>query len=225
MGTPEVQELTIEQLTARARQLAMNQRRFILGIAGSPGVGKSTVAQELVHRLGPRLAVLVPMDGFHLANEVLYALGRRERKGAPDTFDVHGYAALLTSIRAQQSVAATGADATLYAPLFRRDIDEPIGSALAIAADVPLVITEGNYLLLDQPVWSTARQQLDEVWFLVEEDQVRRHRLAERHRQFGSSVDEADARANGTDQRNAELIEATAPQADVVVRMVAAALG
>jgi pantothenate kinase len=195
-----------EQALARARALISRGGRRILGLIGPPGAGKSTLAGQLVDAL-EGAAVLLPMDGFHLANVELARLGRAGRKGAPDTFDAAGYAALLRRVR-------DGGDATVYAPEFRREIEEPIASAIAIAPEVPLVITEGNYLLLDQHGWSGVRALLDEAWYVDVDEALRRQRLVERHMRFGRSEPEARAWEAGTDQPNAELIAATAPRAD-----------
>jgi pantothenate kinase len=195
-----------EQALARARALISRGGRRILGLIGPPGAGKSTLAGQLVDAL-EGAAVLLPMDGFHLANVELARLGRAGRKGAPDTFDAAGYAALLRRVRA-------GGDATVYAPEFRREIEEPIASAIAIAPEVPLVITEGNYLLLDQQGWSGVRALLDEAWYVDVDEALRRQRLVERHMRFGRSEAEARAWEAGTDQPNAELIGATAARAD-----------
>jgi pantothenate kinase len=195
-----------EQALARARALISRGGRRILGLVGPPGAGKSTVAQQLVDALDGA-AVLLPMDGFHLANVELARLGRAGRKGAPDTFDAGGYVALLQRVRA-------GRDAIVYAPEFRREIEEPVASAIAIAPETPLVITEGNYLLLDQHGWSGVRALLDEAWYVDVDEALRRQRLVERHMRFGRSEPEARAWEAGTDQPNAELIAATAPRAD-----------
>ena len=195
-----------EQALARARALISRGGRRILGLIGAPGAGKSTAAQQLVDALDGA-AVLLPMDGFHLANVELARLGRAGRKGAPDTFDAAGYTALLQRVRA-------GRDAIVYAPEFRREIEEPIASAIPILADVPLVITEGNYLLLDQHGWSGVRALLDEAWYVDVDEGLRRQRLVERHMRFGRTRDAALAWEAGTDQPNALLIEATAVRAD-----------
>lgn len=205
---------TVVELTARARRLASTGRRRILGITGPPGAGKSTVAAQLVQALGPETAVLVPMDGFHLANSVLNALGRRGRKGAPDTFDDGGYAALLQRLRNQ-----TAEEPVIYAPDFRREAEEPIGSALPVRAGVPLVITEGNYLLLGGGRWPAARAAMDEVWYLAADDGVRRQRLIRRHEQFGKSAADARQWALGSDENNARMIQEQAAQADAVIRL------
>ncbi|GAA4890966.1 nucleoside/nucleotide kinase family protein [Actinomycetospora straminea] len=181
-------------------------RRRVLGIAGGPGAGKSTVAASLA---GPGVAV-VGMDGWHLANAVLDRLGRRERKGAPDTFDAPGYVAFLERVR-----AGTG---TVWAPEFRREIEEPIAGALEVPPDALVVVTEGNYLLLDEPPWDGIRPLLDEAWFLEPDEEVRRARLVARHERHGRSHAEAVARADGSDAANARMIAATAERADLVLR-------
>jgi pantothenate kinase len=198
-----------ETALARARALISRGGRRILGLVGPPGAGKSTVARQLVDALDGA-AVLLPMDGFHLANVELARLGRAGRKGAPDTFDAGGYIALLQRVRDQQA----GRDGTVYAPEFRREIEEPIASAIPIPADVPLVVTEGNYLLLERDGWAGVKPLLDEVWYVDVDDALRRRQLIERHMRFGRSEAEARAWEAGTDQPNAKLIGATAARAD-----------
>ncbi|EXG79642.1 nucleoside/nucleotide kinase family protein [Cryptosporangium arvum] len=197
-------------LIDRARELAAGPRR-VLGLTGAPGAGKSTLAAELVAALGPR-AVLVPMDGFHLANAELIRLGRRDRKGAVDTFDAAGFAALLRRLR-------DPADELVYAPYFAREIEEPIACSLPVPADVPLVVTEGNYLLVDEGPWAAVRGLLDEVWYLEVDEDVRLERLVARHIAFGKEPAAARAWSHGTDQRNADLIASTRAHADRVVRL------
>ena len=210
----DVQDATLDQLVESAKALIVPGERRILGLTGAPGAGKSTVAEQLVTALGPDLAVLVPMDGFHLANEVLFELGRHDRKGAHDTFDDGGYARLITGLRAQR----TG-DPVIYAPRFRREIEESIGSSIPVPSTVPLVVTEGNYLLLESDAWPTARAGVDEVWFLAPDTDIRHARLLRRHEAYGKSPEEAAFWALGSDERNAQLIEATAVRADRIVRL------
>lgn len=205
--------VSFSDLVARASSLMMGSRR-ILGITGAPGAGKSTLGERLVAALGDGQAVLVPMDGFHLANSLLDVLGRRERKGAPDTFDAAGYVSLLSRIRAQ---AGSQHAADVFAPEFRREIEEPVGAAIAVPASARLVITEGNYLLLDDVPWNAVRDLLDEVWFLAPPESVRMQRLTNRHRAFGRSLDEALSRTLGSDQKNAHAIRATVEKADWVI--------
>ncbi len=180
--------VTFDALLARARALTASGERRLLGLAGAPGAGKSTLAQRLVDALDPH-AVLVPMDGFHLAQAELDRLGRSERKGAPDTFDAAGYAALLRRLRERR-------DEVVYAPAFRRDLEEPIAGAIGVAAEVPLVVTEGNYLLVDEPPWDAVRGLLDEAWFLAPDESARVAWLTARHVAFGRSPGAAHAWAN-----------------------------
>jgi len=193
-------------LVERARTLIVPGERRLLGITGPPAAGKSTLAAELTAALGPH-AVLVPMDGFHLAATQLRRLGRLGRKGAPDTFDAAGYLALLRRLRDRT-------DDVVYAPEFRREIEEPIAGAIAIPRRTPLVITEGNYLLH----WKDVRALLDEVWFVDLDEPTRLARLIERHMAYGRNRAEAEERAHGSDQRNAELIIATRGDADLIIR-------
>lgn len=218
-GPAGAAEQSLDALVDRARELAGRGTRTILGITGAPGAGKSTLAAQLADALGPRLAVLVPMDGFHLAHAVLEHLDRVERKGAPDTFDAWGYAALLERIHAQHSTGTGDAAEIIYAPEFRRDLEEPVGSAIPVYGEIPLVITEGNYLLLEGEAWERARAVVHETWFLAPPEQQRLRWLVERHERFGRTPTEARERTLGSDQRNAELIARTAPRADRVVRL------
>lgn len=195
-----------EAWIARARALAARGGRRLLGLAGPPGAGKSTLAAALAAALGP-LAVVVPMDGFHLANAELERLGRRGRKGAPDTFDAAGYVALLARLRS--------ADTTVWAPEFRREIGEPVAGAIAVAPEVPLVITEGNYLLLGG-AWAGVRPLLDEVWYLEVDDRLRRERLTARHRRYGRSAEDAAAWVEQTDEPNARRVAGARGGADAV---------
>ena len=204
--------LGLADLVERARALAVPGQRHLLGITGAPGAGKSKVAQEVVDKLGPDLAALVPMDGFHLSNRTLIALGRRDRKGAWDTFDAEGYVHLLRRLRTQE-------EEIVYAPDFDRDVDESIGSGLPIHRDVPLVVTEGNYLLSEIGGWAGVAPLLDESWYLQLDDQTRLQRLSYRHQLHGMTQEEADTWARTTDQDNAVLIEQSMPRADLVIRM------
>ena len=203
---------SFEELVARAERLAVPGERHLLGITGPPAAGKSTLAQRLVDALGAR-AVYVGMDGFHLAQAELDRLGRAERKGAPDTFDAAGYVHLLGRIRAH-----TGE--VVYAPEFRREIEEPIACAVPVPPEVPLVITEGNYLLLPDPPWTGVRPLLDEVWFLAPDEELRRRWLIDRHRAFGRSLEAARARTFGSDEANAQRVNPTAQSSDLVLRKI-----
>ncbi|TXS49225.1 nucleoside/nucleotide kinase family protein [Streptomyces sp. uw30] len=210
--------LTFDDLLARARSLPRGGRRAVLGIAGSPGAGKTTLAERLVRELNgaaePWVAH-VPMDGFHLADVELERLGRRDRKGAPDTFDAAGYAALLRRLHEDTD------GETVYAPGFERVLEQPIAGAVPVEPTARLVVTEGNYLLLGTGAWVQVRTQLDEVWFCELDEPERLRRLIARHEEFGKPHDEAVAWVLRSDQRNAELVATTRDRADLVVPVAA----
>lgn len=200
----------MEELVSRAAALAGRPGRKLLGIVGPPGAGKSTLSAALLERLGER-AALVGMDGFHLDNEVLVALGRRDRKGAPDTFDVSGYVTLLRRLRARD-------EDVVYAPRFDRSLELSIGSAVPVSRHVPLVITEGNYLLHDDHGWDAIRPLLDEVWFLDVPAEELRRRLITRRMGHGESEADALAWVTQVDEPNAAVVRMRRHAADVVVR-------
>ncbi|GAA3131688.1 nucleoside/nucleotide kinase family protein [Streptomyces rameus] len=205
--------LTFDDLLVRARALSRDGRRALLGIAGSPGAGKTTLAERLVRSLngdGPPWAVHVPMDGFHLADAELDRLGRRDRKGAPDTFDAAGYAALLRRLREESHEV-------VYAPGFERVLEQPLAGLLPVPPQARLVVTEGNYLLLTDGPWARVRPCLDEVWFCEISEEERIRRLVARHEEFGKEHTAAVAWVRGTDQRNADLVAVTRERADLVV--------
>lgn len=202
----------VAALATELSQRVSDTPRTIIGICGPPGAGKSTLAGLLVSMVNqeePGTAVAVGMDGFHLARSVIAGDDRRTRRGAPDTFDAAGYAALLARLR-----AATG---DVYAPEYRREIEDPVNAAVLVAASVRLVVTEGNYLL--HPDWACARAHLDEVWFLDAPDEsVRLEHLIARHVRFGKSAERARAHALGSDELNALLVAGHRESADRVLR-------
>jgi pantothenate kinase len=199
---------TLDHLVARARGLGSG-RRAVLGLTGPPGAGKSTLAARLVAALSPD-AALVPMDGFHLADAELERLGRRQRKGAPDTFDAAGYVELLRRIRARPTEP-------VYAPVFDRSLEAAVAGSVRVDPDVPLVVTEGNYLLLDGGPWRQVRSLLDEVWYVDLDDEERVARLVRRHVEHGKQPELAEAWVRGSDEANASLVTATRSRADLVV--------
>ena len=204
-------DMPFGQLLDRARALADRPGRTVLGITGPPAAGKSTLAERLVMELGVA-AAYVPLDGFHLAHQLLVENGTVERKGAPDTFDAAGYVALLRRLR-------DPAEGTVYAPRFDRDIEDSIANAIPVPPEVPLVITEGNYLLLRSGPWAQVAGLLDEVWYVDLAEDTRLRRLIGRHMEFGRDSAEARDRATGSDQRNAVLVEASRDYASLVVSM------
>jgi len=186
-------------------------KRTLIGVAGAPGAGKSTFAAAEVRRLADAgiSAAVLPMDGFHLPQAELVRLGRRDRMGAPDTFDVDGFVATLDALRRPGVVRAPG---------FDRTIEEPVPDALEIGSRHRVVIVEGNYLLHDRDGWEHVRPLLDRVVFLAPDDAVRRARLLARHVEFGKSPDEAEAWVARSDDANAALVARTASRADEILQ-------
>ena len=191
-----------QQLLARAEALLQRRRRCLLGIAGAPGAGKSTISEWLLEHLHtdhPGQVALVPMDGYHLAQSLLESRGLEHRKGAPDTFDGAGYVALLRRLRTETSRET-------FAPVFRREVNDAIAGAIAVPPETRLIITEGNYLLLDEAPWNEVASLLDETWFVELEQSERMRRLTARHLRFDNDAAIAEWRATGNDERNARLV-------------------
>ena len=207
---------SLPPLLERLARLLALPGRVVLGVTGPPGAGKSTLAEMLLAHLRANLGSdavgHLPMDGFHLADVQLDRLGNRDRKGAPDTFDVDGYVAALQRLHDRP-------DRTLFVPGFERDLEQPVAAAIAIEPSMRLVITEGNYLLLSGGGWERVRPLLAETWFVEVDPDVRRDRLVRRHEQFGKSPADARAWVERSDEANAALVAGTREAADVVVRL------
>jgi pantothenate kinase len=239
---PDSYVLRIRSLLSGASSTASNDRpmhpvtrRVLLGIVGPPGAGKSTLSARLLRHFGSDVAQVLPMDGYHLANVELRRLGRLDRKGAPDTFDAAGFLQLLRRIRGSDSEQQADDGGVIYAPEFRREIEEPIAGAIAIHPSTQLVIVEGNYLLLENGHWAGVRPLLSEVWYVDVPDALRQKRLVRfvpvvayvqrrsqipsqvaRHMRYGRSEAEAVAWVRDTDEPNARLIAAGKHRAHVL---------
>jgi pantothenate kinase len=197
----------VTDLVDRARRLIASGRRSVLGLCGPPGAGKSTLAERLVAAIGES-AVVVPLDGFHLHDDELARLGRADRKGAPDTFDAAGYVALLRRLRSED---------TVYAPAFDRERELSVAGAIPVLPEHRLVVTEGNYLLLDEPGWREVRPLLDECWYVDVDDTVRVRRLVDRHLRHGRTRAAAEEWVARSDEANARLVISSRDRADLVV--------
>lgn len=201
-------------LLERAHTATLSPTRSILAIAGPPGSGKTTLARWLSAALC-RLAespicVAVPMDGFHLANTTLDALGRHEHKGREDTFDGWGFLALMKRILAET-------EHTVYAPTFERDVDEPIAGSLAIEPTTRLIVVEGNYLLMDHEPWISAQRLYRETWYVETAPETRKKRLLARHTEHGRTQTAAREWIQRVDEKNAHGIAATRTRATLIV--------
>jgi pantothenate kinase len=204
------QGVSVAAAVERAGELARRPGRCLLGLAGAPGAGKSTLAARVADAVG-RAAVVVPLDGFHLADAELIRLGRFGRKGAPDTFDAAGYAALLTRIR------DAGPADVVYAPSFGRKLEQPIAGSVAVPPGAGLVITEGNYLLLGEAPWAGVRPLLDEVWWVDLDGAERRRRLVARHERWGKPPAAARRFVAESDEANARAVAPGRDLADWIV--------
>jgi pantothenate kinase len=181
--------------------------RQMLGIVGAPGVGKSTLAAALA---ATNENTHVPMDGFHLADVELAHRDLIRRKGAPETFDGWGYAALLARLRSNP-------EHIVMTPGFDRGLEQPLAGAIAVPPSATLIVTEGNYLLLERPEWQAARAAVDEVWHVTVDDNLRQRRLMARHQSYGKDAEAARAWIREVDDDNAQLVEAGRHRADLIL--------
>lgn len=194
-------------------------RRIVLGLAGPPGAGKSTLAEFIVAyaraRMGDSWAAYCPMDGYHLSNAQLARLGLENRKGAPATFDVGGYIAMLSRLTAD-----SGED--IYVPEYDRALHEPIAARLLVPAKARLLVTEGNYLALDAPPWRDARRFIDHLWYVDAADSLREERLVARQIAGGRAEDAAHEWVAASDRPNGELVKLSKNKADRTITPVSA---
>lgn len=179
--------------------------RFLVALAGPPGAGKSTVAADLVARIGAGARV-VPMDGFHYDDAVLIARGLRARKGAPETFDVAGFAHLVARLRTEPEVAI---------PIFDRSMELSRAAADIVTVQDRILVIEGNYLLLDQEPWRALFPQFDlTVQLDVTEAELIR-RLTHRWLHFGKSPRDAAAWIASNDLPNVRRVLQGSRKADI----------
>ena len=204
-------EITKEEAKEIVTNLALGETRTVIGIVGKPGGGKSTLSKYLLKGCDENLVSVLPMDGFHLSNKVLKSLGRSDRKGAPDTFDVKGFANLLERIASDQINP-------IYYPIFDRSIEESIAAQGVVLPSTRVVIVEGNYLMHDRDGWQEISPLLNQSWYAYLDEDIRISRLISRHIAFGKDPESAKAWAKGSDQANAELIEMSVARCDFLIR-------
>jgi pantothenate kinase len=204
---------SIDEALSRIKDLALKHSgRFIIGIVGKPGAGKSTLTSHLIENLPKDSVSLVPMDGYHLSNLQLKNLGLSDRKGAFNTFDSNGYVSLLKRIN-------TETDQDIYYPVFHRDIEESYAADGVVLANTKIVLTEGNYLLFDKAGWEKVAAELTEIWYININDSLRIERLVKRHEFYGKDKESAFKWATGSDEINAKIVESTAAKADVIINL------
>lgn len=196
----------IQAVADRMRALPEG-RRCLIAIAGPPGAGKSTLAAALVQELGPE-AALVPMDGFHFDNDILVARGLRDRKGAPETFDLAGFSDLLGQLAREDEVAI---------PVFDRVQDKVFAASAVVRAEHRWVFVEGNYLLLDEPGWRDLALYWDLSLYLDAPHDVLEERLVHRWLDQGLTLEDARAWVLGNDIPNARRVAAARLPADAVL--------
>jgi len=205
--------MSIELLFEQIETLLQSDRpRSIIGIVGKPGAGKSTVVEEIQSRFDSSEVCIIPMDGYHLSNEELIKLGRRDRKGAPDTFAVSEFIDFLKSVKTHSSIEHRF-------PIFHREIEASVAGEGVVPTSSRVIVTEGNYLFSEEHNWGELFQILDHSWFIEIDDEVRLERLIARHIRYGKTPEEAKAWSLGSDESNARFIELTAHRAENIIKV------
>lgn len=212
--TPEAAvDLICKQVIVAA---AESGRRIIVGLAGGPGSGKSTLASAVVGKLNDRIdgsAARVPMDGFHKMHADLVAQGIEEEKGAPHTFDAQGYVDFLLRLKTARG--------PIQAPSYSRRIEDVVPNAFTIAGNVPILVAEGNYLLLDTAPWNRIKHILDLSFFLQVDRDLVRQRLLKRHAEHELFTEEQIVKhVDEVDMANYDLVAKSQRRADVVIDLV-----
>lgn len=206
----------LTELTVLAQELAdRTEGRVALGLAGGPGVGKSTLAADLVGALNatqPGLAALVPMDGFHMKHAKLEAMGQTDYKGAPHTFEAADFVAFLSTLK-----TATG---PVNGPGYSRKIEDTVDDAFTVPPGVKVLVVEGNYLLLDDGAWAGVRPLLDYAAFIAVPREMVRARLMKRHGEEGLFTEERNrAHIERNDLPNYDRVMETQSRADVIITL------
>jgi len=205
--------MSIELLFEQIQSLMNGQNpRTLIGIVGKPGAGKSTVVEQIEKRYQPNEVSIIPMDGFHLSNEELISLGRRDRKGAPDTFNVEGFTSLIKRVKSDSKVDH-------MFPIFHREIEASIADEGMVPKESKVVVIEGNYLFSEAHNWDAIYPLLDHTWFIEIDDEIRVQRLIARHVRYGKTHEEAEAWSRGSDETNARFIGLTAYRAENLIKL------
>ena len=186
--------------------------RTIIGIVGKPGAGKSTVVSEIEKRFDPSEVCVIPMDGYHLSNETLIEIGRRDRKGAPDTFATQEFISLIRKVKNDHT-------SEHRFPIFHREIEASKKDEGIVPIGAKVIVIEGNYLFSEEHNWNGVFPLLDHTWFIEIDNEVRMQRLIARHVKYGKTPEEAEYWSRGSDEANAQYIELTAHRAASVIKL------
>ena len=207
----------IDKLAAELLETLSNspdRSRYFLGITGGPAAGKSVLAENLSDeiniRTGDDLAAVIPMDGFHLPNNVLEERGLIQSKGAPETFDVDSFVELISQLHEFP-------DQNIMCPAYDRRTHDPVENAITIQPGNQLIIVEGNYLLLNVSPWNIIRSKMNEIWYIDTPLKTIKERLFHRHISGGASKNEAERKVVSVDLPNVELIKKTCSLVDKII--------
>jgi pantothenate kinase len=203
--------MTLAEIAETILRRAGSARRFLVGIAGPPGAGKSTLADALRDQLvaGGETAEVLPMDGFHMDNGILEARGLLPRKGAPETFDVRGFADIVDAVKC--------GDEEVLVPVFDRSREIAIASARTIGPEVRIILAEGNYLLLNEAPWTRLDGKFDLTIFVGPTYEVLEERLRQRWIQYGLDEAGIEWKLYGNDLPNGKRITENSRAADIRV--------
>ncbi|WJX78957.1 hypothetical protein P8452_62129 [Trifolium repens] len=230
-GVDEIYDALVRRILPPASVSLNPNYKFFVGLAGPPGAGKSTIAHEVASRVNklwpekassfdsqvrpPDVAIVVPMDGFHLYRSELDAMKNPEeahaRRGAPWTFNPTRLLTCLKNLRVHGSV---------YAPSFDHGVGDPVEDDIFVNLQHKIIIVEGNYLLLEDGVWKEISSLFDEKWFIDIDIDKAMQRVLKRHISTGKPADIAKQRVENNDRLNAELIMKSKKNADIIIKSV-----
>lgn len=202
---------SVADICNEVAQLSKTDGRLMVGLSGAPGSGKTTLARKVADRLveDGLAAVFIPMDGFHLDDRVLIERGRHAFKGAPDTFDSHGFVHAMKRLKSGEQVVM---------PSFDRRREIAIAGAIVVEPETKIIVAEGNYLCFDQPPWDQLMPLWDLSVYLDVRRETLRERLVQRWLDHKMPQDAAEKRADGNDMANADSVSKYRMETDLVLQ-------